>query len=321
MKKIMNIGIIGAGVVAERIINASKIHTRGNIKGIYDINSKRLKQIIEKYDLNGTNSYEELLEDGDIDIIYLAVPPKYHYPIALDIFKSGKHFICEKPLANSTEEAKAMYRLSKEQNIVCAMNFPTMYSKAYENIKILLKENFLGDLVKVEFQGYFSKWPRHWQQNNWIATKEQGGFVREVVTHYIQIIQRLFGEIENINTFIEYPEEPNLSETSIIAKADIEGIPVLINAVAGIGMKEELNLKIFGSKGVIYLKNWRELWISNDDMNMERVEIIESNGLIDLLDNVFEAIDGEQSNIVDFYEGYKTHKIIEKLLGNESPSH
>lgn len=317
MDKTINIGIIGAGVVAERIINASKIHPRGNIKGIYDTNAERLKQITEKYDLLGTNSYEELLIDKDIDIIYLAVPPKYHYPIALDILKSGKHFICEKPLANSTEEAKDMYKLSKEQNIVCAMNFPTMYSKAFEKIEILLKEDFLGDLVRVEFQGYFSEWPRHWQQNNWIATREQGGFVREVVTHYIQIIQRLFGDIENINSFIEYAEDPSLSETSIIAKGDIEGMPVLINALAGIGMKEELNLKIFASKGVIYLKDWRELWISNEDMIMERVEIVESNGLVDLLDNVFKAIDEEESNIVDFYEGYKTHKVIENLLGNE----
>ena len=83
-------------------------------------------------------------------------------------------------------------------------------------------------------------------------------------------------------------------------------------------MKEELNLKIFGSKGVIYLKDWRELWISNGDMNMERVEIIESNGLVELLNNVFKAIDGEESNVVDFHEGYKTHKVIEKLLCNES---
>lgn len=314
MKKTMNIGIIGAGVVAERIINATKQHPRGNVKGIYDTNAERLKQITEKYNLKGANSYEELLEDEGIDIIYLAVPPKYHYPIALDIFKSGKHFICEKPLANSTEEAKAMYELSKEQNIVCAMNFPTMYTKAYEKIETLLKENFIGDLVRVEFQGYFTQWPRDWQQNNWIATKEQGGFVREVVTHYVQIIQRLFGDIENINSFIEYPSDPNVSETSIIARGETKGIQVLINGVAGVGMEEELSLKIFGTEGTIFLKDWRELWISNGDLNMEKLEIQEDNNLVGLLTNVFKSIDREQSNIVDFYEGYKTHRIIEKLL-------
>ena len=316
MEKIMNIGIIGAGVVAERIINAAKNHPRANIKSIYDLDSSRLEDISNKYDLKIATSENELLNDNNIDIIYLAVPPKYHYPIALDIFKSGKHFICEKPLANSTKEAEEMYKLSKENNIVCAMNFPTMYSSTYAKMDELLKDGFIGELMRIEFQGYFSQWPREWQQNNWIATREQGGFVREVVTHYIQIIQRLFGDIENVNTFIEYPADILKSETSIIAKGNIETTPVLINAIAGIEMKEELNLKIFGSNGVIFLKNWRELWISNNDMEMQRIEIIESNGLIDLLDNVFRAIDGEDSNIVDFYEGYRTHKVIEELLNN-----
>lgn len=317
MKKSMNIGIIGAGVVAERIINATKAHPRANVKGIYDINIERLKEITVKYDIEAVSSYKELLEDKDIDIIYLAVPPKYHYPIAVDIFNSGKHFICEKPLANSTEEAKEMYKLAEKKNIISAMNFPTIYTKAYEKMEALIKEDYIGDLVRVEFQGYFTNWPRLWQQNNWIATREQGGFTREVITHYIQIIQRLFGDIENIVSFIEYPKDPNKSETGIIAKGEINCAQVLINCVADIGMEEDLSFKVFGSKGTIFLKNWRELWISNENGNMEKLEIQEQNNLVELLINVFKAIDGEQSNIVNFYEGYKTHIVIESLLSGK----
>lgn len=310
----MNIGIIGAGVVAERIINASKAHPRANIKGIYDNDLEKLKEVGDKYKLAAVNSYKELLEDKDIDIIYLAVPPKYHYPIALDIFESGKHFICEKPLANSREEAESMAKISKENEIVCAMNFPTIYSKAYEKIESLISEGFIGDLVRIEFQGYFSEWPRSWQQNNWIATREQGGFVREVVTHYIQIIQRLFGDIENIVSFIEYPDDPKKSEKSIIAKGEIGDVQVLINAVADIGMKEDLAFKILGSKGTIFLKNWRELWVSDEDGNMEEIETIEDNSLVQLLNSVFRAIDGEKATIVNFEEGFRTHRVIESLI-------
>ena len=314
MKNKMNIGIIGAGVVAERIINAAKIHPRANIKGIYDNNSDKLKEVVDKYKLTGVGSYKDLLEDKEIDIIYLAVPPKYHYPIALDVFESGKHFICEKPLANSKEEGEHMAKLSLEKNIVTAMNFPTIYTKAFNKIESLLKEDFIGELVRVEFQGYFTSWPRFWQQNNWIDTREQGGFVREVVTHYIQIIQRLFGEIENVVSFIEYPEDPNKSEKSIIAKGKIGDVQVLINAVADIGMKEDLAFKIFGSKGSIFLKNWRELWVSDEGGNMKEIEIVEESNLVQLLNNVFRAIDGEEANVVNFEEGYRTHRVIEELI-------
>ncbi len=317
MEKKMNIGIIGAGVVAERIINASNNHPRSNIKGIYDVNPHKIKEITEKYGLQGVDSYNDLLEDEDIDIIYLAVPPKYHYPIAMDILKTDKHFICEKPLANSTDEARKMYDVAKNKNIVHGMNFPTIYTKAYEKIEELLAEGFIGDLIRVEFQGYFTHWPRLWQQNDWILSREQGGFVREVVTHYIQMIQRLFGGIEDISSFIEYPQDPEVSEKSIIARGTVNGVQVLINGVTDVGMEEELSFKIYGTKGAIYLKNWRELWISTKGTTLERLDIKEGNHLVDLLDNIFKAIDREDAKIVDFEEGYKTQVIIEKLLGRE----
>lgn len=317
MEKQMNIGIIGAGVVAERIINASNNHPRSNIKAIYDINTDRLREITEKYGLKAVDSYDVLLEDKDIDIIYLAVPPKYHYPIAMDILKTDKHFICEKPLANSTDEAEEMYKIAKNKNIVHGMNFPTIYMKSYEKIEELLREGFIGDLIRVEFQGYFTHWPRPWQQNNWITSREQGGFVREVVTHYIQMIQRLFGNIEDVSSFIDYPENPQISEKSIIARGMVKGVPVLINGVTDVGMEEELCFKIFGTEGSIYLKNWRELWIATKETALEKLDIKEENHLVDLLDNVFKAIEGEKAKIVDFEEGYKTHMIIEKLLGRE----
>ena len=317
MKENINIGIIGAGVVAERIINASNKNSRASIKGIYDIDSSKLKEITDKYSLQGVDSYQDLLEDKDIDIIYLAVPPKYHYPIALDILKTNKHFLCEKPLANSTEEAKEMYELVKDKDIVNAMNFPTIYNKAFEKMEELLREGFIGDLLRVEFQGYFTYWPRLWQQNNWISTREQGGFVREVVTHYIQMIQMLFGDIEELESCIEYPEDPKLSETSLIAAAKVKGTQLLINAVADAGMEEDLSFNIIGSKGTLYLKNWREVWSSTKDSEIKKLDIEADDHLVKLLDNIFKAIDGEEARIVDFEEGYKAHKIIEQILGNE----
>ena len=317
MKENINIGIIGAGVVAERIINASNKNSRASIKGIYDIDSSKLKEITDKYSLQGVDSYQDLLEDKDIDIIYLAVPPKYHYPIALDILKTNKHFLCEKPLANSTEEAKEMYELVKDKDIVNAMNFPTIYNKAFEKMEELLREGFIGDLLRVEFQGYFTYWPRLWQQNNWISTREQGGFVREVVTHYIQMIQMLFGDIEELESCIEYPEDPKLSETSLIAVAKVKGTQLLINAVADAGMEEDLSFNIIGSKGTLYLKNWREVWSSTKDSEIKKLDIEADDHLVNLLDNIFKAIDGEEARIVDFEEGYKAHRIIEQILGNE----
>lgn len=316
MDKKFTIGIIGAGVVAERIINASMNHPQAKIKGIYDKDMDRMLEVTRKYGLYGYSSYEKMLDDRDIDIIYLAVPPKYHYYYGVDIFKSGKHFLCEKPLANSRKEVETMAKLAHYYDVVDAVNFPTIYGSAYEKIIDLLYENVIGHILRLEFHGYFREWPRPWQRNPWIVTREQGGFTREVVTHYIQLMQRLFGDIEGIHSFVNYPTDKYRSEKSLIAKANIGDIEVLINCIADIGMKEDLSFNIIGSKGTISLKNWNELWLSKKDSPLELLKLEQRDSLVNLFDNLFRAIEGKPADLVDFTEGCKVHKVIEEILGN-----
>lgn len=318
MSEIMNVGIIGAGLVGERLINAIIRHPEGNIKGVFDVNSQRLEEVSKKYNVPIVKSYNELLEDEDIQFIYLAVPPKYHHPIAMDIIRANKHFLCEKPLANSSEEAREMYEGVEKNKVVNAMNFPTIYTNAYKTLKKLLDEGLIGDLLRVEIKGYFTYWPRLWQQNNWIASREQGGFVREVFTHFVQMSQRLFGEITNINSFIEYPEDSNLSETGIIASGKFKNnIPILFNGISNVGMKEDLSFTIYGTEGTISIVNWRELWISKKDSEREKMDLTDNDHLVELLDEMFKAIKGQKANLVTFKEGYEAQKVIEKLLLRE----
>lgn len=126
----LNIGVIGAGAAAERIINAAMNHPEIKVKGVYDKDTDRLLKISRTYWLDGYSSYREILEDEDIDIIYLATPPRFHYPLGVDIFKSDKHFICEKPLAISTRDTEMMLDLADDESKIYAMNFPVIYGPA-----------------------------------------------------------------------------------------------------------------------------------------------------------------------------------------------
>lgn len=313
-KRTINIGIIGVGIVAERIIKAINKIERAKILGIYDINRERLEYISNEYNLSLVNNYEELLNNKDIDLIYLAVPPKYHHSIAIDIIKSKKHIICEKPLANSIDEAKEMYEKAEESNIIHAMNFPLVYTPSVKKLRSLLNEGYIGDLRRIELSTYFKEWPRPWQQTNWISTREQGGFVREVFTHYIQLTQMLFGNIVDINSIIQYPEDPLICETGIIANGSLsDNTPILLNGFSNIGMEENLSFTIFGTEGVISLENWRDVYISSKEDKRQKLDIEEYDHLVELINEVFKAIDGKDLHIITFKEGYYAQIIIEKL--------
>ncbi len=313
----INIGIIGAGIVGERLIKAIRRHGGGEILGVYDINADRLRYMSEEYNLTAVGSYWELLENPDIDLIYLAVPPKYHHFIAMEIIGAKKHLLCEKPLANSTQEAIEMYEAAAEAGIIHAMNFPTVYSAPYKRLEELLKEGLIGDLRRIELHGYFKQWPRAWQQTDWIASKEQGGFIREVFTHFVQIILSCFGGITDISSFIEEAKDPNSSEVGIVATAKLKrGERILFNGFSNIGIEDKLALSIYGTKGVLSLENWRELWIT-DLEGKRRIEGLENDHLVELLQEVFKSIEGKPSRLVTFKDGLAVQRVTEGLLGRE----
>ena len=318
MGRIINIGIIGAGIVAERIIKAIERSGRGRVIGVYDTNNSRLEYIVNTYNIPTVDNYNVLLENKDIDLIYLAVPPKYHYPISMDIISAKKHLLCEKPLANSTKEAREMYEAAEEKGILHAMNFPTVYTSSFLKLESLIREGHIGNLRRIELHGYFKQWPRAWQQTEWIASKEQGGFVREIFTHFVQMIQRMFGEITNINSIIEEGQDPLAAEVGLIATASlVGGVPVLLNGFSNIGIEDNLSLNIYGTEGMLSLVNWRELWTSNKEVTRKKLDVAENDHLVELLGEVFNAVDGKNSNLVTFKEGYKAQLVIEKLLGRE----
>ena len=317
MRKAINIGIIGAGIVGERVIKAIGRHGGERILGIYDVNTDRLKHISKEYNITAVDSYKALLENEAIDLIYLAVPPKYHHSISLDIIKAKKHFLCEKPLANTTKEAEEMYLAAEEAGILHAINFPTIYSSGFKGLESLLQEGFIGGLRRIELHGYFSQWPRAWQQTDWIASKEQGGFIREVFTHFVQIIHRCFGEVQKIETFIEENNDPNASETGIIATGELQdGTRILFNGFSNIGIEDSLSLNIYGTEGELSLCNWRELWCTTTE-GRSKVEIPDNDHLVALLQQVFNAIEGKAAELVTFKEGLEVQRTIEALLRKE----
>ena len=237
----MNVGIIGLGAVGERLLKQFTDHHKTQVAAISDIDAMRLEEMKKRLP-NAMSSveYNEMLADENVNLIYVAVPPKHHHAIVIDVLRAGKHVLCEKPLANTLEEAKEMVELAMDSGVVHAINFPLPYSNPVETLAEKVRDGYIGSLRRIELTMHFPVWPREWQQNPWIAGREQGGFVREITPHYIQLIQQLFGKVKSVHNDIEYPQNPADCETGIIARMELDdGTPILINGLSGIGKKKK----------------------------------------------------------------------------------
>lgn len=306
-----SIGIIGTGVVGERIINQAMQNEHYEIAAIFDENKERMMQLAAKYSIPTTDNLEDLLALKP-DWVYIGTPPVSHAPLAEAIAKHGLHILSEKPLAHDAADGEVMVQVANKANVKTAMHFPLMYGAAVHQLKKELAKE-MGDITRIELHTYFPEWPRKWQQNPWIASRAQGGFIREIFPHYLQLTYHLFGDIEIIAHETAYPENEALCETGVLALAKtVSGIPMVINGLSSIGQEERIDYKIFGTNKVITLRNWSQVYTSK--AYEAEVEITSTDNPETMLEACQKVLQGEEAFVVSFEEGLKVQRWVDELL-------
>ncbi|MER2089322.1 MAG: Gfo/Idh/MocA family oxidoreductase [Sporosarcina sp.] len=186
--------IVGTGIVGERIINQLRDGEATTIVALFDENELLLNEMKDTYSLYAASSYEEVLAMKP-DWIYIGTPPVSHAALSVKAITKGLNVLCEKPLAHDAEDGSVMVSAAMDSDVLTAMHFPLLYSPSVRHVMELVKMGQIGQIKRIELQTYFPHWPRLWQQNPWIAFREQGGITREVFPHYLQLMYRMFGQL------------------------------------------------------------------------------------------------------------------------------
>ncbi len=109
MNKILNIGIIGVGVVGRFHLQALANQKNARVIAISDIKSEALKIASERFKIEKCfKDYHDLLSLGNLDAVIISTPPFNHAKITCDAAIAGKHILCEKPMAMNSKEAAKM---------------------------------------------------------------------------------------------------------------------------------------------------------------------------------------------------------------------
>ena len=109
----LQIGIIGCGGIAnQKHFPSLKANAdKADMVAFCDIIESRAQEAAAKYgtpDAKVYVDYKELLKDPEIDLVHVLTPNVAHCPITVDAFAAGKHVMCEKPMAATTEDAQKM---------------------------------------------------------------------------------------------------------------------------------------------------------------------------------------------------------------------
>lgn len=144
----IRIGIIGVGYWGPHLIRNFSDLDDSRIVACADLSEDRLGKIAKRYPgVVCTTSYEDLLNDSDVEAVVIATPVSTHFPIAKAALEHGKHVMIEKPLADSAEHALELVELAKRVDRVLMVDHTFIYTSAVRKIRELLDSGDLGDVL------------------------------------------------------------------------------------------------------------------------------------------------------------------------------
>lgn len=193
----MNIAIVGTGFISEWFLEAAANIDSVNIDALYSRNKEKGEAFINKHQIKKLyTDYQELLQDAQIDCIYIASPNSLHYTYAKKALLAQKHVICEKPFTSTLEEFLELKTYAIKHHLFL---FEAIVTKSMPNY-LLMKEH-LQDLGKIRmiqcnFSQYSSRYTafKHGELPNVFNPKFSGGALADLNIYNLHFVIGLFGK-------------------------------------------------------------------------------------------------------------------------------
>lgn len=141
-------GIMGSAGIAKRaVIPGVRLSELNEVAAIASRNADNAKQTAEELQIPAAyGSYEALLEDDSIDVIYIPLPNHLHKEWTIRAAEAGKHILCEKPLALTAQEASEMAEACAKAGVILSEAFMYRHHPRYQMIKDIIASGEIGEV-------------------------------------------------------------------------------------------------------------------------------------------------------------------------------
>lgn len=284
---------------------------------------------------------------SDADVVHVCTPNATHAGYALRVIDAGKHVICEKPLATTVEDARALAAASRERGIVAAVPFVYRYHPMVREARARVAAGEIGDLLTVDC-GYLQDWMLLPGDDDWRARAADGGPSRafaDIGSHLCDLLEFIAGErivrltARTRRVFAERGSRPVTNEdaVSILVEMSSGAIGTLLVSQMAAGRKNALTIELHGARASIRFDQERpeELWLGHREGNRQllrdpqtaqpgvsrfsRVPAGHAQGYQDAFNgfvaDVYAAIQGQRpEGLPSFDDGVRAAQLTEAVL-------
>ena len=277
MDSVLNAAFIGCGAIAQKKhLPLAKKDSRLHIKKLYNRSKNAADACKEEFGSDDTvvaECVEEIWDDDNIDIVFIGTPNDTHAEYSIDALKSGKHVICEKPMAITSSDAKKMIDASRKYGKMLHISYQNHYTNQAQYAKRLFEEGVISDIYYAKAYAI-----RRRAFPTWGAAGDKavqgGGPLMDIGSHAIDLALWLTGNVRPVyaagtahHQLVKRGSEANLwgnwdsekIETEDLALGFVvmeNGMTLSVEASYALNVEEEkeASLDLFGANAGLKLR-------------------------------------------------------------------
>lgn len=315
-------GIMGAGIIASKMAEALQKSSEATLVAVGSKSPERAQSFADRFQIAKAISYEQLVADDEIDVIYVATTHNFHFENAKLALEKGKHVLIEKPFTVNAAQAEALIEIAKSKGLFLMEAMWTRFLPAVQKLRSNLLDGLIGEVksVNLSFGGFVS--PRY--EKRLTDPNLAGGVTLDMGVYPISFITYILGNLpEKVLSMTRFSDK-GVDEVAHYMFQFHSGCLVNISTSYNLWMRNDA--LIYGAKGYILIPEFMRadrynIHLHNGTNAIEKSEETlvptDENGFSYQISEVVACIRAGkiESPVMPLAETYSIMKLMDEMRG------
>jgi predicted dehydrogenase len=312
-------GLIGCGDIAGRRVAAALRSAPGS--RLVAVSRRRAELADEAARLfqarRGYASWTDLLRDGEVDAVYVATPVYLHAEMAIAAAETGKHVLCEKPMALDVHECDRMIEAAERTRVKLGVAYYRRFYPILARVKELVAAGVLGEVVAARADVFepFDPGPDH--PRRWLLEKGKagGGPMFDFGCHRLEVLLSLFGPVTEVLGVLANTALAREVEDTAVAVMRFASGPVATVTVSHAAGEARDTFEVIGRKGCIRIPklNGPELRLVSGGVETVEQHPPAENLHLPLVEQFVRAVLRDEPPAVDGFVGREVNRLLAEI--------
>ncbi len=319
-------GLAGCGRVSKNHFAAfRRLQLDAELVGVCDIDPDALARAVKDTGAAGYSDLSSMLKQADVDVVALATPSGLHPAQAIEVARSCRHVVTEKPMATRWRDGLSMVRACDEARVRLFVVKQNRYNPTLRLLKRALDKERFGRIYMVAVNVFWTRPQEYYDGAKWRGTWEfDGGAFMNQASHYVDLLDWLIGPVESVQAYVAtLARNIQVEDTGV---ASIKWRSGALGSVSVTMLTYPKNLEgsvtVIGEKGTVRLggvavnqiAHWEFADRDDDDLLVEQANYQTASvygfGHLPYYENVVRVLRGEEEPETDGREGLKSLELL-----------